>query len=56
MVLGWQPGKLTLPIAVYASYEQGEMGAAGAAVLVMAAISLAVALAYNRSHLALREQ
>jgi len=48
MVLGWQPGKLTLPISIYSAYEQGEMSAAAYAVLLVSAVSLVVVLGYNR--------
>jgi molybdate transport system permease protein len=47
MVFGWQPGRLTLPISVYADYEQGELAHATAAVAVLSAASLAMVLLYN---------
>ena len=49
MVFGWQPGRETLPIAVYRHYENGELAAAGAAVAVLTGVSFALILAYNRS-------
>lgn len=55
MVLGWQPGKLTLPISIYSYYEQGEMNLAGRAVVLVSAISFLMVLAYNRSSLARQE-
>jgi molybdate transport system permease protein len=47
MVFGWQPGRLTLPISVYAQFEQGDLNAALPAVLVMGVLSLALVLVYN---------
>ena len=47
MVFGWQPGKLTLPISIYADYEQGELSHATAAVVALSLISLSLVLAYN---------
>ena len=47
MVFGWQPGKLTLPISIYAAYEQGELSRATAAVVALSLISLTVVLTYN---------
>ena len=49
MVFGWQPGKVTLPISIYSAYEQGDLAAAGPAVIALAAISLLLIIAYNRS-------
>ncbi|HWE01407.1 MAG TPA: molybdate ABC transporter permease subunit [Tepidisphaeraceae bacterium] len=49
MVFGWQANKLTLPISIYADYEQGDMSHAAAAVVALTAISLALTMAYNRS-------
>ncbi len=49
MVLGWQSAKLTLPIAIYAHWETGELPLATAAMVALALISLALTLAYNRS-------
>jgi molybdate transport system permease protein len=47
MVFGWQPGKLTLPISIYADYAQGELTHATAAVVALSIISLSLVLAYN---------
>ena len=47
MVFGWQPGKLTLPISVYADYERGELSHATAAVVALSLISFSLVLAYN---------
>lgn len=47
MVFGWQPGRLTLPISIYADYEQGELSHAKAAVVALSLISLSLVLAYN---------
>jgi molybdate transport system permease protein len=47
MVFGWQPGRLTLPISVYADYERGELSHATTAVVALSIISLALVLAYN---------
>jgi molybdate transport system permease protein len=49
MVLGWMSDRLTLPIAVYAAYEQGEIERGAGAVMVLSAISIALIAAYNRS-------
>jgi ABC-type sulfate transport system permease component len=47
MVFGWQPGRVTLPISIYADYEQGELAHATAAVVALSLISLSLVLAYN---------
>lgn len=47
MVYGWQPGKVTLPISIYAYYEQGELSRATPAVVVLSGISLVMIVAYN---------
>jgi molybdate transport system permease protein len=49
MVFGWQPGRQTLPISIYAHYEQGELALAAPAVVVLAAISLLLIGFYNAS-------
>ena len=49
MVFGWQPKRITLPISIYADYEQGELGSATAAVIALSLISLALVMAYNNS-------
>jgi molybdate transport system permease protein len=53
LVFGWRPGRQTLPILIYAHYEQGEFSAATGAVVVLLAMSLGLIFLYNRSpHLA----
>jgi molybdate transport system permease protein len=47
MVFGWQPGRVTLPISVYAEFEQGELSSALPAVLVMAGLALGLIWVYN---------
>jgi molybdate transport system permease protein len=47
MVFGWQPRRLTLPISIYADYEQGELSHATAAVVALSLVSLSLVLAYN---------
>src|SRR6185369_14921359 len=47
MVFGWQPRRITLPISIYADYEQGELAHATAAVVALSLISLGLVLAYN---------
>jgi molybdate transport system permease protein len=47
MVFGWQPRRQTLPISIYADYEQGELSHATAAVAALSLISLSLVLAYN---------
>ena len=49
MVFGWQPGRLTLPISIYADWEQGELAHATAAVVALSAISLSLTMLYNAS-------
>lgn len=49
MVFGWQPGRLTLPISIYADYEQGNLVNATAAVVALSAISLVLVMLYNTS-------
>ena len=49
MVFGWQPGRQTLPISIYADYEQGELSHATAAVLVLSAVSFGLIGLYNAS-------
>jgi molybdate transport system permease protein len=55
MVFGWQANKLTLPISIYADYEQGDLQHAAAAVMALGAISLALTVAYNRSGVSIQE-
>lgn len=47
MVFGWQPGRVTLPIAVYAEYDHGDLSTAWPAVAVMVMVSLGLVLLYN---------
>jgi molybdate transport system permease protein len=47
MVFGWRENKLTLPISIYAKYEQGELTKATAAVVALSVMSLSLVLAYN---------
>jgi molybdate transport system permease protein len=49
MVFGWQPGRLTLPISIYADYEQGNLADATAAVATLSIMSLALVMLYNAS-------
>jgi molybdate transport system permease protein len=49
MVFGWQPHRLTLPISVYADYEQGEFFHAISAVAALTGIALLLMIMYNRS-------
>ena len=45
MVFGWQPGRTTLPIAIYAAFERGDLRAAAAPAACLAALALAAVLA-----------
>ena len=47
MVLGWQPGKETLPIAVYAGFERGDLTAAAWPALILAGASVVLMVGYN---------
>ncbi len=49
MVFGWQPGRITLPISIYADYEQGNLPHATAAVVALSALSLGLIMLYNAS-------
>jgi molybdate transport system permease protein len=49
MVFGWQPSRITLPISVYADFEQGQLASATAAVIALSLISLWLIMAYNAS-------
>ena len=55
MVFGWQPGRLTLPISIYADYEQENLSHATAAVIALSLLSLALVMAYNASAAGRRE-
>ena len=48
MVFGWQPGRTTMPIAVWSAYEQGRMSRAWPTVLVLSAICFGLLLLFNR--------
>jgi molybdate transport system permease protein len=47
MVFGWQPARLTLPISIYADYEQNTLPHAAAAVVALSAMSLGLVMFYN---------
>lgn len=47
MVFGWQPSRLTLPISIYAAYEQGTMNTALPAVLALLGLSAVLIASYN---------
>ena len=49
MVLGIQPGRLTLPISIWVDYEHGDLAHASLAVAALTAVSLALVMAYNAS-------
>lgn len=49
MVFGWQPGRITLPISIYADYEQGNLANATAAVAALSIMSLGLIMLYNAS-------
>jgi len=49
MVYGWQPRHVTLPISIWAYFENGELEKAVPAVVAMSAVSLVLILFYNRS-------
>ncbi len=49
MVFGFQPGKQTLPISIYADFEQGELSNATAAVVLLSVVSFGLVMLYNRS-------
>jgi molybdate transport system permease protein len=51
MVYGWQPGRLTLPISIYADFEQGELRHAASAVIALSGLSLLLLFVYNQSSL-----
>jgi molybdate transport system permease protein len=48
MVLGWRPGKTTLPIQVYAAYVDGRLSDAWLPVGLLTAASVAIVLVYHR--------
>lgn len=47
MVFGWQPSRITLPISIYADFEQGNLSNATPAVIALSIVSLALIMAYN---------
>lgn len=47
MIFGWRVGKTTLPISVYADYEQGATSHAIPAVLTLVGLSLLISLVFN---------
>ncbi|HVT89433.1 MAG TPA: molybdate ABC transporter permease subunit [Tepidisphaeraceae bacterium] len=49
MVFGWQPNRITLPISIYADFEQNQLDHAGGAVIALSILSLALVMAYNSS-------
>jgi molybdate transport system permease protein len=55
MVLGIQPDRTTLPISIWADYEQGNLTHAAAAVAGLSAVSLALVMAYNASSVSRQE-
>ena len=55
MVFGWQPDRLTLPISIYADYEQENLAHATVAVIALSLLSLALVMAYNASAAGRRE-
>ncbi|BAM04073.1 molybdate ABC transporter permease subunit [Phycisphaera mikurensis] len=44
MVFGWQPGRTTLPIAIYAAFERGDLRAAAAPAACLALLALGAVL------------
>lgn len=48
MVFGWQPGRATLPIAIYAAYEQGTLHRAVWPVLLLSMLCAAMLLLHQR--------
>jgi molybdate transport system permease protein len=55
MVFGFQPRQMTLPISIYADYEQGNIAHATAAAIALAGLSLGMMLVYNWSSAGRRE-
>ena len=55
MVLGIQPGRLTLPLSIYLDAERGRLGHALPAVLLLAGASLVGVIVYNHSSLGKRD-
>lgn len=48
MVFGWQPGRTTLPVAVYAAFERGDLAAAAWPAGVLAGLALVLVLLQHR--------
>lgn len=48
MVFGWQPDRITMPIAVYSAYEQGDPARALPLVLALTAICFVLLVIVNR--------
>ena len=48
MVFGWQPGRLTMPIAIYSAYEQGNLARALPLVLALTGICFLLLVLLNR--------
>ncbi len=48
MVYGWQPGRTTLPISVYADFTSGELVNATPAVVALGVMSVVLIMGYNR--------
>lgn len=49
MVFGWQPGRLTMPIAIYSAYEQGDMDRALPFVIALTVICFVLLVLINRA-------
>lgn len=49
MVFGWQPGRLTAPIAIYSAYERGRLSEAAPLVTALILICFGLLLALNRT-------
>lgn len=49
MVFGWTNDRVTLPIAIYADWSDGDMSHAAPEVIALSVITLILAIAYNRS-------
>lgn len=48
MVFGWQPGRQTLPISIYAAFEQGELAGAWPAVALLIVLCFGLIALKNR--------
>lgn len=49
MVFGWRPGRMTMPISIYAAYEQGKISDALPTVLAMSAICFGLLIMVDRA-------